>query len=102
MTLERCCEADIDGHEPRMTEGIRVAGPLFSGESQREHLLALRADPPERCGLSVVSLTAAVDTVSIIADCEKQEGTMRVAELFRFAGGRISELLLVFDSGGLS
>ena len=48
----------------------------------------------------MVSLTEAVDSVSIFADYEKKERTMRVAQLFRFTGQRVAEIVLVFDRGG--
>jgi hypothetical protein len=98
--LERFCEADIDGLERLMTKDVRVAGPLFSGDSRREYLRALREDPPERCGFSVVGVTEAVGSVSIFADYEKKDRTVRVAHLFRFTGQRIAEIVLVFDRGG--
>ena len=97
--LSRFCQGDIESLAPLLTEDLRVSGPLFEGSSRREYLDRLRLDPPERSGFAVLSVTEAADNVSILYDYERLDRTLRVAQLFKFAAGRICELVLVFDTG---
>ena len=100
--LGRFCDADVDGIEPLLSDDVKVSGPLFSGTSRNQYLRALRSDPPERCGFSLVGLTEEGHSVSVFYDLQKHDLTMRVAQLFRFTGERISEIVLVFDPEGSS
>ena len=44
------------------------------------------------------SITAEADAVTVFYDYQKPGGDLTVAQLFRFAGPKISEILLVFDA----
>ena len=96
--LARFCAGDIEGLAPLLAEDLRFLGPLLEADSRSEYIDSLRSDPPEKCAYVVLSLTEGVDSVSIFYDYEKVGRSVRIAQLFRFSNGRISELMLVFDT----
>ena len=97
--LSRFCAGDVEGLAPLLARDLRFRGPLLESESYSEYLDSLRSDPPERCLYTVLSVTEDPDSVSIYYDCEKADGTVRIAQLFKFSNKQISELILVFDTG---
>ena len=61
---------------------------------------SLKSDPLEKADYTVLSVTESRDSVSIFWDYEKTDSAMTIAQLFRFKGEKISEILLVFDGRG--
>ena len=101
MEFLKCfCAGDIDGLAPLLADDLRFKGPLHEFNLSGAYLQSLRDDPPDKCSYRVLSLTQAADHVSIYYDYEKDDGALTVAQLFGFANGKISEILLVFDSRG--
>jgi ketosteroid isomerase-like protein len=81
-------DGDVDGLERLLTEDLRFSGPFYY--------------PPEPCRHRVLSLAESGDDVCVFYDYEKAGQSITVAQLCRFKGERIGEILLVFDSGSLS
>jgi hypothetical protein len=96
------CAGDVDGLAPMLADDLRFSGPFFQFASADAYLNNLRDDPPEKCGYRVLSVTEGADSVSIYYDYEKVDGAITIAQLFKFADDRISEILLVFDGRGLT
>lgn len=95
-------DADVDGLEPLLTEDLRFSGPFYDFESRYAYIQGLKDDPPEPCRHRVLSLTESGDDVCVFYDYEKAGQSITVAQLCRFKGDKIGEILLIFDSGGLS
>jgi ketosteroid isomerase-like protein len=96
--VRRFAAGDVDGLEPLLAEDLQLAGPYLQINSRADYLTALRSEPPERCGVRVLSVTDDGDTVAVFYDYEKRDVTLTIAQLFRFSDGRISEIRLVFDT----
>jgi hypothetical protein len=96
--LHRFAAGDVDGLEPLLAEDLRVKGPYLTVRSRAEYLAALRRDPPEPSGLRVLSVTENDDSVAVFYEYEKRDGTLTVAQLFRFRDDVIYEIRLVFDA----
>lgn len=99
--LKCFCAGDIDGLEPLLAEDLQFSGPFYHFGSRYAYIQGLRDDPPERCSHRVLSLTESGDDVCVFYDYEKDGQSITVAQLCRFKGDEIGEILLVFDSGGL-
>ncbi len=95
--LRRFCAGDVDGLRPLLSEDLRLIGPYHRFGSKAAYLDSLRSDPPEPSGFRVLSLTEGDDNVAIFYDYQKPGTTLTVAQLFKFAAQRISEIHLVFD-----
>ena len=95
--VRRFAAGDIDGLEPLLAQDLQLAGPYLQVKSRAAYLEALRSEPPEPCGVRVLSVTDNGDTVAVFYEYEKRDRTLTIAQLFRFSGQRISEIRLVFD-----
>ena len=70
--------------------------------SRSDYLDVLRSAPPASCRARVLSVTEGNDGIAVFWDYEKPGGTLTIAQLFGLRDGRISEIRLVFDTGGPS
>ena len=104
----RCfCRGDVTALGELLSEDFRLTGPFLQGVSKTEYLDILRADPSEPCEFTVINIFEGDGEkdggdggeVALFWEYQKPEFTLLMAQLCRFSGGRISEILLVFDSG---
>ena len=95
--IRRFCSADADGLAPLLADDLEFNGPFFQFNSREAYLQSLKSDPLEKSGYRVLSVTESTGSVSIFWDYEKADGDLTIAQLFRFKGKEISEILLVFD-----
>ena len=96
--VDRFCAGDVEALEPLLAEELQLSGPFHRFHSRSEYLQSLRDDPPRKCGYRILSIVEGGDDVCVFYDYEKDEGRMTVAQLCRFNGDQIGEILLVFDS----
>ena len=95
--VKRFAAGDVAGLEPLLSEDLRLAGPFLQVDSRTAYLEVLRHDPPEPCGVRFLSVTESGDAVAVFYEYEKRDGTLTIAQLFRFYDQRIAETRLVFD-----
>lgn len=100
--LQRFCDADVDGLEPLLAEDLQFSGPFYHFGSRFAYIQSLRDDPPEKCRYRILSLAESGDDVCVFYDYEKRGQSIVVAQLCRFKGEKIGEILLVFDGGSIS
>jgi hypothetical protein len=101
MEFLRCFSSgDIDALEPLLAEDLQFSGPFHHFGSRYAYIQSLREDPPEKCGYRLISLAESGDDVCVFYDYEKSDKPITVAQLCKFNGRKISEILLVFDGGG--
>lgn len=95
--VKRFCSGDVEGLAPLLENDLQLEGPLFRFRSSSEYLDSLRKDPPLSGRCRLLSVTESNDSVSIFYEYERSEGSMTIAQLFKFKDQKISEILLVFD-----
>ena len=93
--VRRFAAGEVDRLESLLAEDLLLTGPFLQVDSRAAYLEALRRDPPENCGLRVLSVTDESDTVAVFYEYQKRDTTVTVAQLFRFRGDQISEIVLV-------
>lgn len=98
--VDRFCSGNLEGLGELLQEDLHFQGPLFQFDSRNDYLECLHNDPPKSSDYKILSITENSDDVSIFYEYGKEEGYLTIAQLFRFKGNRISEILLVFDSRG--
>lgn len=99
--IDQFCRGNVEYLEELLQENLHFQGPLFKFSSRNDYLESLRADPPKNNKYRVLSITENEEEVSIYYEYGKANGSLTIAQLFRFEGNKISEILLVFDSKGL-
>ena len=77
------CAGDIDGLEPILASDLSFIGTFHSYQSDIEYLDSLRADPPEKCGYQVLSVTENADSVAVFYDYIKTDRVIKIAQLFK-------------------
>ncbi|MEE9166865.1 MAG: hypothetical protein V3U24_05310 [Candidatus Neomarinimicrobiota bacterium] len=92
------CAGDINELAPLLANDLKFKGPLFQFESSVAYMRSLQEDPPEKSGYRLLSVTESNDSVSIFYEYQKREGPITIAQSFRIANRKISEILLVFDT----
>jgi hypothetical protein len=95
--VQRFAAGDVAGLEPLLSDDLRLTGPFLQVESRAAYIEALRREPPEPCGIRVLSVTENGDTVAVFYEYDKRDVTLTIAQLFRFTDRQISEIRLVFD-----
>ena len=95
--VRRFAAGDVDGLEPLLSEDLQLEGPYLQVESRAAYLETLRREPPEPCGVRMLSVTDNGDTVAVFYEYQKRDMTLTIAQLFRFSDQQISEIRLVFD-----
>ncbi len=99
----RCfCGGDIDGLKPLLAEDLQFSGPYHHFGSRYAYIQSLKEDRPVKCGYRVLSLAESGDDVCVFYDYEKGDRSITVAQLCKFKGREIGEILLVFDGRGLT
>jgi len=95
--IKKFCAGDIEGLALLLSENLQFKGPLFQFNSREAYLLSLKQDPAQPADYRVISITESPDHISIFYDYEKNEGSITIAQLFRFKDQKICEILIVFD-----
>ena len=99
----RCfCAGDVEGIAALLAPELKFRGTLGTYQSAREYIAALRSDPPQKAGASIVSITEADDSVAVFYEYQRPEKTITIAQLFTLADERIQEMLVVFDGRGFT
>jgi hypothetical protein len=96
--VQRFAAGDIGGLEQLLADDLEVVGPYLDVRSRADYLRALRSAPPAPCPARVLSVTDGADEVAIFWEYGKEDATLTVAQLFRFTGALIRQILLVFDT----
>lgn len=99
--VHQFCNANIDGVEANLASNFQLRGPLFEFDSRNAYIASLRENPPEPAAYEILDVSESENTVSVYYSYEKSTGSIIIAQLFRFNGGKICETLLVFDSVGV-
>ena len=100
--LERFSAGDIDGLGSLLAPDLRFEGPHHRCSSAHDYLSRLRADPPTRSGIDIISITAGDDSVAAFYPYRKPDAVVTVGQLFGFESGRITRLLVVSDGRGVA
>ena len=99
--LAAFCAGDVAGVEATLAEPFSLKGPLFSFNSKQAYLASLRRDPPQATRFELIEMFESGDAVAVFYDYIKPHARNTIAQLFRFRGGKIAEVMLVFDSAAV-
>ncbi len=100
--LEHFCGGNVDGIASLLADDLDFKGPFHQFSSSVDYLQRLRDAPPAQVAYRVLGVTEGENSVSIYYDYQKERGALTVAQLFGFRDGKISSILLVFDTRGFA
>ena len=99
----RCfCSGDIPGVEAVLASEFRLAGPLFKFDSRDGYVESLKQDPPEPSRYEVIDIAESDAGISVFYEYKKESGEITIAQFFKLREGKISEMLLAFDTKDVS
>ncbi len=96
--LAHFCAGNVDGVASLLAVDLDFKGPFHQFSLSADYVQSLRDAPPDQCAYHVLAVTEGENSVSIYYDYQKESGALTVAQLFGFTDGRISSMLLVFDT----
>ena len=85
--------------EELLADDLKFEGPLFKFGSAREYIDSLKADPPEGFGYQLIRAWEDETSACLVYMFSKPGVTTPMAQYFQTDGGRITRILLVFDTG---
>ena len=93
-----CSGKDFDELKELFAEDLRFEGPFFQCDSAEVYIERLKSDPPERLEYRVIKVFEDDDSVNVIYEFSKGSISSRMSQLFWLAKGKITWILLIFDS----
>ena len=93
------CAGELDSLEELLAADLRFTGPLFRCDCRASYLGRLYRDPPTPTSYRILRMFESPDGVCVLYEYGESKRPVLVSQFNRFFGGRISEILLVFDTG---
>lgn len=85
-----------------MADELKFEGPFFHFDSARNYIESLRSDPPLGCEYKILHAFENGQTVNLIYQFSKPNISTPMSQLFKVRDGKITEVLLIFDTGQFS
>ena len=89
---------DIDRLTNLLADQFSFQGPFFKFDSAADYINSLKADPPEGFGYTMISTFEDETSACLVYKFSKPGIDTPMAQLFETDNGKISKILLVFDS----
>ncbi|MCG8462097.1 MAG: nuclear transport factor 2 family protein [Holophagales bacterium] len=98
--LSAFCDADLERLETLLVEDLVFEGPLFRFDSRAAYLDGLRSSGLERASFEVLRSIRGDEQEALLWEYRKARGSLRISQWSRIRGGKIAEIVLVFDASG--
>lgn len=96
--LHNFCRNDLESLSHLLTEDFKLTGPCYQCHSRRTYLSHLEQDPPPKSHFNILKIFEDDEAVCLFYEYFKPQGSIIIAQLYKFRDNRIAEILLVFDS----
>jgi len=97
--LKYFCEGDIEQLSALLDDDFQFKGPLIECDSKESYIASLEEDPPKDISIELSKIFENEGEVCLLYSLTKPKVTTPMAQYFRFNDGKITETLLIFDSG---
>ncbi len=81
-----------------LAPGLSFTGPFYAFRSAEEYIASLEADPPVGSGYELLGSFESESAACLVYRFTKPGVSTTMAQLFEMEGGRIQQILLVFDT----
>ncbi len=92
-------EGDMDALRPLLADDFRFEGPFYTYDSADAYIDALKADPPEGFAYTLIDAFEGASSACLIFEFTKPGIRVPMAQRFEMREGRITRVLLIFDTG---
>ena len=89
---------DFDDLAEIFSEDLVFEGPFFRSDSSLAYIDSLKKDPPTGCEYRLIRAFEGAGSVNLIYEFLKGEIRTPMSQLFEFNDGKISRILLIFDT----
>ena len=93
---------DIDRLNNLLADQFSFQGPFFRFNNAADYINSLKADPPEGFGYTMIITFEDEKSACLVYRFSKPGINTPMAQLFETDNGKISKILLVFDSAPFS
>ena len=95
-------EAPMAELEPLLADVLIFQGPLYEFFSARDYLESLIEDPPTGAAYKMIKVYEGDDSVCLIYQFSKQGIETLMAQTFEVENGKITRIILIFDTNGFT
>ncbi len=96
--LNYFCRGDIESLNTLLTEDFQLKGPFYQFNSRHAYLSHLAQDPPQESDFKILKIFEEGNEVGLFYEFSKPQCSTVIAQLYKFRGHQIAEILLIFDS----
>ncbi len=93
---------DMQALRPLLAEDFSFSGPFYTFESAEAYIDSLKADPPKEFEYEIIRSWEDDSSACLIYQFSKPGVSTPMAQMFQVKEGRISKILLVFDTGAFA
>jgi hypothetical protein len=80
-------------------EDLRFEGPFYRFDTARDYIDSLKSDPPIGCKYKLLRTCEDTGSVTVIYEFRKGNLITPMSQMFEIENGKISKILLIFDTG---
>jgi hypothetical protein len=84
------------------SDDFSFSGPFYQFDSAKDYINSLKTGPPEDCEYKIIQSYEDDISACLIYDFSKPGVNTPMAQIFEINNGKISKILLVFDTGEFS
>ena len=92
----------IDNLSYLLADKFTFCGPFYEFNSAESYINSLKADPPVGFNYSPIATFEDKSSACLIYQFSKPGISVPMAQIFQIANGKISNILLIFDTGAFT
>lgn len=95
-------DGDLDELAGIFSDEFLFEGPFYTFDSASDYINSLRSDPPTGFEFRLIRAFESTGSVNLVYEFAKGNIITPMSQFFEFEGGRISRILLIFDTADFS
>ena len=89
---------DLDGLRVLFASNFKFSGPFYTYDSAEEYINTLKSDPPKDFNYKTIASFDEKSSACLIYEFNKPGVNTPMVQFFKISDGKISEILLIFDT----
>ena len=89
---------NLDELKSLLADNVSFAGPIYKFSSADSYINSLKEDPPKGLKYEIIKLFEDENSACIIYQFTKENVLTPMAQLFETEDGKLSKIVLIFDS----
>jgi len=95
-------EEPIENLTEILSENLSFKGPLYEFSSSEEYIESLKSEPPVGLKYEMIEAYEKENSACLVYQFSKPGISTIMSQLFEITNGKISKIILVFDTGAFS